>query len=226
MKSFAVIAPHTARATSLLHQEIEDQFQARFGDAPGLPFSTHRQHAHGIEMAIRRQDLPAVVALITSAATRAGEPAVLLGSSAMHTAAAAVARRLIVFDLAETALQEVATTYKELRRIGLIGTRLEAEEEHWLTSARKRGLAVQSANPAWRTRIQTIVDELSAGIVSETRRTEVAGICVELQRGGAEIIISAVAELRPLLRPHDVDVPVVHAIESQVARAIAWSTGT
>lgn len=224
MKSFGVIAPHTACATSLLHQEIDDQFQSRFGAAPRLPFSTHRYYAHGIEMAIRRQDLPAIVALTTSAAKRAGEPAVLLGGSAMHVAAAAVASKLIVFDLAEAALQEAAT-YKGIKRAGLIGTRLKAEEEHWITSGRMRGLAVQPANPAWRARIQPIVDELCAGTVSETRRTEVAAICAELQRGGAEIIISVVAELRPLLRPHDVGVPVIHAIESQVARAIAWSTG-
>lgn len=228
MKPLGIVASDSWTATSLLQREFIDQCRSRFGVAPPLPLVVNAQHGHGMEMAVRRRDVRELIRLTTIAARQcfaAGAEAVIFGSSVMCVADAAITTAPVVIDLIDAAF-DAAVQFDSVSVVGLIGPRLEDEESCWQTKADQRGLGVRLPSVAGRRDIEAIMRRgLGDDVARERARMNVAHVAQQLQQKGAEVVISTVSELKSVLRPHDIALPVIHAAEYQVAKAISWSTG-
>ena len=116
--------------------------------------------------------------------------------------------RIPLLHIVDATAQEVRE--RELRKVGLLGTKVTMEEEFYKERLiGKHNLEVMIPDERRRQIVNEIVfGELCRGKMTQSSRQELSGIIRNLAASGAEGIILGCTEIGLLIDPQDVQVPV------------------
>lgn len=155
----------------------------------------------------------------------AGADCVLLATNTMHKVADAIAlsTNIPLIHIADATAD--AVKQKELKRIGLLGTRFTMEEAFYKDRLiYKHGLAVQVPNGEDRSFIHDVIyDELCLGTILPRSRDRFRHIIKDLVSSGAEAVILGCTEIGLLVKPEDSSVPLFDTTEIHTQSAVQWA---
>ena len=98
-------------------------------------------------------------------------------------------------------------------RLGVLGASWTMEEDFYVGSLARAGLAVEVPPAADREMVDRVIfDELTRGQVSPDSRTAYARVAADLAGQGAEAIVLACTEIELLLGPDDSPVPLLDSM--------------
>ncbi|MFT4288611.1 aspartate/glutamate racemase family protein [Nocardioides sp.] len=169
-------------------------------------------------------DWDAVAAILVEAARgaeRAGADFLLLASTTIHRVydqvAAAVSIPVVhLADLMAQRLQQAG-----IGTVGFIGTKFTMEDTFFAERIAEAGIDVNLPDPIHLDTLDSIVyDELVFRTVTASSRKRVLTIIDELTDAGAEGVIFGASELSLLIRPTDLDVPILDVITVHVEDAL------
>jgi aspartate racemase len=103
------------------------------------------------------------------------------------------------------------------RHVGLMGSAYSMEESFYRGEFARHGVLVSIPSPAGRRFIQHAIEtELSIGKISDATRARFIRIAQELIDQGSQALVLACTEIPLVLRPGDVDVPVIDTVRVHV----------
>ncbi|MFM0738667.1 amino acid racemase [Paraburkholderia xenovorans] len=113
------------------------------------------------------------------------------------------------------------------RHVGLMGSAYSMEESFYHGEFARHGIRASIPSPAGRRFIQHAIEtELSVGRISDATRERFLSIAEELIEQGAQALVLACTEIPLVLRPHDVDVPVIDTVRVHVDSILQAATET
>lgn len=154
----------------------------------------------------------------------AGAEGVLICTNLMHKVAGDV-RAAIDVPLLHIA-EAVATRARAdgHQRVGLLGTGWTMTESFYREPLVAAGLDVRTPGPADRELVDRIIfDELTRGIVTEASRAQYVRIIEDLVAAGAQAILLSCTEIELLVRPEDVNVPLLESMRVHAEAAADFS---
>ena len=108
------------------------------------------------------------------------------------------------------------------RRVGLLGTRTPMERPFLRERIEARGIEVVVPDEPDRVKLdRTVFDEFSRGIFSDETREYYVDV---IRRLDADAIVMGCTEIGLLLRPGDVDVPLVDTARAHAAAAVDYAS--
>lgn len=163
-------------------------------------------------------------AILAAAARRceaAGAETVLICTNLMHKVAPAVEQAI------DVPLLHIADAIADLaeaegwRTLGVIGTRWVMEEDFYLGRLRERGLTVLAPDEEDRIEADRVIfDELTQGVVVEASHRRFVDMIAGLRDGGADAVVLGCTEIELLVRPGDVDVPLLDSMRTHAEAAV------
>ena len=229
MRRLGLIGGLSWESTRLYYDAINRAVSARLGGVHSAPLIVDSLDFAPIAQAQAEGRWDDAGAAIVEAAHRlhsAGAEAVAIGSNTMHKCAdsvrAAVPLPLIhIVDPLREALAQDGMT-----RPLLLATRFTMEKDFYKDRLRAAGLDPLVPDQADRDRLQAIIyDELCQGLVKPT--SQAAGMMM-VERGraaGADGVIFGCTEVGLLLKPDDIDVPVVDTALVHCGAAVDFALG-
>ena len=169
-------------------------------------------------------------ALLESAARRVqagGADCVVLCTNTMHKVADRIAAA------ADIPFLHIADPAGEAARrgghavVGLLGTAFTMEEDFLKDRlARRHGLSVLVPDAQERAAVHRIIyDELCVGVVSDASLQVYRAAIAGLARRGAQAVILACTEIMLLVKPSDVDLPLLDTTALHAAAAVEFALG-
>lgn len=155
-----------------------------------------------------------------------GAEALLIATNTMHKLADPLAAsiRIPLIHIADVAAR--AATAAGSRRPLLLGTQYLMDDAFYRDRLRSHGLAVLLPSQADQARVHAIIyEELMAGVVMASSRTELTAIVGRAAATGADSVILACTELGLAMSDGDVAVPVFDTAKLHVAAGVAFALG-
>lgn len=156
---------------------------------------------------------------------KAGAEAIVLGANTAHIVAERVeaAVGLPLIHIAEATGNEIRR--QGLQTVGLLGTAFTMEQDFYKNKLKAQGIhPLIPARQQDRDFIQqTLLHELSKGIVKPGTKQAYLGVIDQLIAEGAEGIILGCTELPLIIVPEDVNVPVFDTTKIHSAAAVAFA---
>ncbi len=154
----------------------------------------------------------------------AGAKAIVLCANTMHLIAekaeAAIGLPVIHIAVATAA----AIKSKNLKRIGLLGTKFTMELDFFTSKLRDNGIDTMIPGEEDRQFIHTtIFEELGRGLIKDETRARYLAVIQEMIADGAEGIILGCTEIPLLIQPRDVPVPVFDTARIHAAAAVDFA---
>ncbi|WP_309893122.1 aspartate/glutamate racemase family protein [Archangium sp.] len=151
---------------------------------------------------------------------RAGADLLVLCTNTMHKLAGEIkgAIRIPFLHIAEATAQDIVR--RELKTIGLLGTRYTMEQDFYKGTLFEHGLNVLVPTEEERQVVHDVIyNELCLGQVKASSREQYKRIMDGLVRRGAQGIILGCTEITLLVKPEDASVPVfdttrIHAVKA------------
>jgi aspartate racemase len=173
----------------------------------------------------QRGDWTAAGRLLADAATRleaAGADCVVLATNLMHKVAPAIEAATGLPFLHIVDAVGAAATEAGASRVGLLGTRWVMEEPFYAHRLRERwGIEVLVPTAPDRVMIdQVIFEELTQGRIEPASRAEYARVVADLAAAGGQAAVLACTEIGLLLRPDDVDLPLIDSARVHALAAV------
>ncbi len=170
------------------------------------------------------EDWDAVAAILIAAAQgaeRAGADFLLLCTATFHyvydRVAAAVS--IPVVHLADVLAERCLAA--GVKRVGFIGTSFTMENDFFAQRLSDHGIDVDMPDEVHIDTLNSIVyDELIFRKVNPSSRRRIVGIIDELWDAGAQGVILGASELSLLVRPQDVEIPILDVISVHVEAAL------
>lgn len=169
-------------------------------------------------------DWDAIAAILVAAAQgaeRAGADFLLLASTTIHRVydQVAAAVSIPVVHLADLMAQRLKDA--GIGTVGFIGTKFTMEDAFFAERIAEAGVDVNLPDPIHVETLDSIVyDELVFRTVNPSSRKRVLTIIDELTDAGAEGIVFGASELSLLIRPSDLEVPILDVITVHVEDAL------
>ena len=154
--------------------------------------------------------------LITSAQKleQAGATALAIATNTMHKLAPDVQKAVNIPLLHIAEATADACHQQQVDAVALLGTRFTMEADFYRCILEQAGLSVFTPDLPQREAIhQIIYEELCQGVVRDTSRKVYQNIIDELQQQGAQAVILGCTEIGLLVKPADVDVPLLDTTE-------------
>jgi aspartate racemase len=229
MKVIGLIGGMSWNSTLEYYRIINESFARRLGSLHSARLVLYNLDFDEIQRAQhedRWDDIATTLVDAGNALKRAGADFLVICTNTMHNVADDVGREvglplLHIVDVVGDAVRE-----REMRRIGLLGTRFLVEGHLYQDRLRDR-FAVEVLAPGEEdigTIHQIIYSELCAGKIKASSRRVCADVISRLVNKGAEGIVLGCTELPLLIGPGDTDAPIfdttrLHA-EAAVNRAL------
>lgn len=199
----------TAEYYRILNQETARR-RGGLASAPLLLRSVDFQEAHNYLEQEEWATIAAHLGWLGRGLRLAGADFLVICTNTMHRVAEeiALAAELPLLHIGDATLEYVRG--QGMDRVGLLGT-IPTMEQPFLRERLAQG-GVETLVPDEKDRAflhHAIFQELCKGIFKESLRNEFVRISNELARNGAQSVIMGCTEIPLLLRPDDVDVPLV-----------------
>jgi aspartate racemase len=229
VKTIGVLGGMSAESTALYYRELNRLVRERLGGLHSAELLIRSVDFAPIADLQAKDDWDATGAILADAARRlegAGAEAILLATNTMHLNADAIRGAIGVPFLHIGDATAAALKAAGVRRPLLLATRFTMEKDFYKDRLRAAGLDPLIPDQADRDRLQAIIyDELCQGVVKPTSQT--AGMMM-VERGraaGADGVIFGCTEVGLLLRPDDIDVPVVDTALVHCEAAVDFALG-
>lgn len=230
MKTIGFLGGMTYHSTSLYYNLINSHIQRKLGGSASASLIMHSfNHAETAALfADGRWD--AVADKFVNAATHmraAGAQGVAIGCNIGHKVAEEVERRsglplLHIADFTAPAIRRLG-----LSKVALLATRTAMEDDFIRGRlSEKAGVEVLVPEEGDRIAINTAVfDELGAGIVTDKTKVLMRDVVSKLVKLGAQGVVLACTDLQFVLKPGDIQVPLLDTMELHAEGLAEWSLG-
>ncbi len=188
-----------------LNPKVPDRNAALAGTGPS-PASVLADMAAGLE----RAGADGLVMVCNSAHAFAPEVRAALG-------------RAPLLSLIEETVAAVRRGYPAVRRVGLLAAAACLDARLYQAAFAAEGVDVIAPEGELRARFMALLYRLKAGELGVDSRAEMQGITERLSAQGAELIVSGCTEVPLVLRPTDIDTPLVDSTDVLVAAALAFA---
>ena len=155
----------------------------------------------------------------------AGAQCIVLCTNTMHKVAAGIQAvvgvpLLHIADATARAIQA-----RNVRRVGLLGTRFTMEQEFYAGRLSEvHGLEVLVPDAEEREVVHRVIyDELVVGVVRPQSRERYVRIVEHLRERGAQGVIAGCTEIGMLLRPEDCSIPLFDTTAIHAESAVEWA---
>ncbi|WP_420111865.1 aspartate/glutamate racemase family protein [Pseudactinotalea sp.] len=151
----------------------------------------------------------------------AGAETVLICTNLMHKAAPAVERSIGVPLLHIGDAIADRADHEGWHTLGVLGTRWVMEEDFYTGRLRERGLDALVPQECDRIEADRVIfDELTQGVVTEASRRRFVDMITGLHESGADAVVLGCTEIELLVRPGDVDVPLLDSMRAHAEAAV------
>jgi aspartate racemase len=227
MKTIGLIGGMSWESTVAYYRRINELVKARLGGLHSARLVLYSVDFHEIERMQVAGDWDEAGRLVAAAArslVAAGADFIVLCTNTMHRCAAAIeaAAPIPLLHIADATADEIRD--RNLRVIGLLGTRFTMEQDFYRGRLHHRGLDVIVPESADRDLVHRVIyDELCLGSIRAESRDAYRAIIERLVQRGAQGIIFGCTEIGLLVSAADSAVPVFDttAIHAQAAVTLA-----
>ena len=233
-KRIGIIGGMSPESTVEYYQYITRTYTKRFGDY-GYPeiliYSVSFQHYVDWPEQ-ERWDL--VAQGLSEAACRleaAGVDVVLIATNTMHMVVdqvrvAVTVPILSMLDVVADAILARATPAREMRTVGLLGTRFTMEKSFYQDALADKGISVLVPDEAGRAFVNAVIyDELVVGQIRDASRAGYVAIIDDLAARGAEGIVLGCTEIPLLISEEDVELPLFDTTVLHAQAALDFAVG-
>ncbi len=167
-----------------------------------------------------------VLADMAAGLERAGAHGLVMVCNSAHAFAPevrAALRHAPLLGLIEETVAAVRRGYPKVRRVGLLAAAACLDARLYQDAFAAEGVDVIAPEGELRARFMALLYRLKAGELGADSRAEMRGITERLIAQGAELIVSGCTEVPLVLRPTDIDSPLVDSTDVLVAAALAFA---
>lgn len=157
----------------------------------------------------------------------AGADIILLCTNTIHLVSERIAKHVNIPFLHIAEATGKAVVDRQLKRIGLLGTRFTMEKDFYTSLLEKRfGLEVIIPSNEERQVVHDIIyRELVKGRFTAESKEKCKQIISSLKLEGAEGVVLGCTELPLLIPDHEVDVPTFDTTKIHIEQAVEWALG-
>jgi aspartate racemase len=182
-------------------------------------FSVDMGEVDELMAAGRWGDAGAMLAADAESVERAGAELFILGCNTLHNVWDTIVAGLTIPTIHIG--DATAAALDGNRRVALLGTRTTMERPFLRERIERRGIEVIVPGEADRERIDaTVFEEFSRGIFSDDTRAYYVDV---IRRLGADAVVLGCTEIGLLLRPDDVDVPLIDTARAHAQAAVDYA---
>ncbi len=167
-----------------------------------------------------------VLAKMAAGLERAGAGVLVMVCNSAHAFAPEIRtalRRAPLLSLIEETVAAVGRRYPAVRRVGLLAAAACLDARLYQDAFAAEGVDVIAPEAELRARFMALLYRLKAGELGAESRAEMQAITENLIAQGAELIVSGCTEVPLVLRPTDIDTPLVDSTDVLVAAALAFA---
>lgn len=174
-----------------------------------------------------KREYDGVAALIAEAAVRvmhAGADGIVLCANTLHRYTDRVEQAIHVplIHIGDATGDELVR--RGLGTVGLLGTRQTMELDFYKSRLKRQGIDALVPEPDDMDYIQRVIEqELLRGILRDDSRERFKGIACALGRRGCQAVVLGCTEIPLLLRPDDIDLPVVNTLDIHCLAAVDFA---
>ena len=219
MKTLGLIGGMSWESTVPYYRIINETVRESLGGHHSAPLVLYSVDFHDIEALQQAGDWEAMGERLGEIARRlegAGVDVLVLCTNTMHRVAPAIEAAAPDIPLLHIAdATAAAAREKDIRRVGLLGTRFTMEGAFYRGRLEdQHDLEVLVPDASGREAVhRTIYDELVHGDVREASRERFQAIIADLDSRGAEAVILGCTEISMLVGPQDADLPLLDTME-------------
>lgn len=229
MKVIGLIGGMSWESTAEYYKIINETVKETLGglhSATLILYSVDFEEIETLQHAGKWEEATAYMVDAAQRVERGGADFVLICTNTMHRMADEVQAHIAIplLHIADATAEKIKE--KNLKKIGLLGTKFTMEEDFYKGRLQKIGLDVIIPDEDERARVHDIIySELCLGIIKDTSRERMKQVIEHLIAKGAEGIILGCTEIPLLIKQKDSPVPVfdttlLHA-EAAVKLALA-----
>lgn len=230
MRTIGLIGGMSWESTALYYQTINREVARRLGGLHSATFHLISLDFEDIARRQRAQDWDGMSRILADAARRledGGAECVLIGTNTMHKVAPEVQSAIGVplLHIAEVAAQAIRA--RDMRVVGLLGTRFTMEQPFYVEHLAGHGIGCTVPDEAARVEVHRIIfEELCKGRILPSSRSALQEICAGLAARGAQGIVLGCTELPLILSGDDVPLPIFDTTALHALAAVDFALGT
>lgn len=227
MRKIGLIGGMSWYSTMGYYRIINETVQARLGGHSSARLVLDSLDFDEIRQAQLSGDWDGAGRLLGEAGRRcqdAGAEVVLICTNLMHKVADDVRAAIDVplLHIAEAVAARARADGHD--RVGLLGTGWTMTEPFYRDPLVAAGLDVRTPGPGDRQLVDRIIfDELTKGVITEASRARYIRIIDDLVAGGAQAILLSCTEIELLVRPGDVDAPMLESMRVHAEAAAEFA---
>ena len=225
MKTIGLLGGMSWESTIGYYRLLNEGVRDRLGGLHSCKLIMNSVDFFEYEALMRKGDWDSIGSELSKAAQSVeagGADVLLIGTNTMHIVADKI-QAAVDIPLLHMADAIAASAAKlDVNKLGLLGTAFTMEKD-FLTRPllEKHGLDVVVPKREARDFIhQTIFSELCCGKLEDCTRDGYLNVIAELVDEGAEAIVLGCTEIGLLVRPQDVDVPLIDTVQAHVDAAL------
>lgn len=224
MKTIGLIGGLSWETSAVYYEGLNKGTQSRLGglhSAKVIVISVDLAEVTDLQQAGEWDQIATLLIEAAQGAVRAGAEFLLLASTMAHRVYDQVAAAVDVPVVHLADLMAARLKASGIATVGFIGTAFTLTDHFFAERIGSHGIQVNMPDDLHTETLDSIVyDELVFRTINPSSRKRVLGIIDELTDAGAEAIIFAASELSQLVRPTDVEIPVLDVVTVHVEDAL------
>ncbi len=227
MKTIGLIGGMSWESTVLYYRIINEEVKRRLGGLHSAKCILYSVDFEEIERYQKTEDWSSAARALLDAAMRlerAGADFLVLCTNTMHKVADEIEAnvRIPFLHIAEATAAEILI--KNIKTIGLLGTKYTMEQEFYRRRLEENGIRVIVPEEKERDIIHRVIyEELCLGEILEESRDQFRQIIKALVERGAEGIILGCTEIGLLVKPEDSPVPLFDTTRIHALKAVDFA---
>ncbi|MGQ9673735.1 MAG: aspartate/glutamate racemase family protein [Candidatus Aminicenantales bacterium] len=224
MKTIGLIGGMSWESTILYYRILNEEVKARLGGLHSARCVLYSVDFDEIEHYQKTGDWEGAAQALAGAAAalkRAGADFLVLCTNTMHKVAEEIQAQagIPLLHIADATAEAILT--KNIKSIGLLGTRYTMEQDFYKRRLEEKGIRVTIPEERDRALIHKVIyEELCLGKALEESRSRFRDIIQRLVASGAEGIILGCTEIGLLIKEEDSPVPVFDTTEIHARAAV------
>jgi aspartate racemase len=226
MKTIGLIGGTSWVSTIDYYRLINEGINEKLGGSNFAKCMIHSFNYADIRRNNDANDWDATLRMITEASQnlhRSGAEAIILCANTMHLIAERLQPQLQipVIHIAKVTADEIVR--QRLGKVGLLGTKFTMERDFFKDKLKEQNIEAIIPGDDDRAFIhETIFEELGRGLIVEKTKHRYLEIIGKLVAGGAQGIILGCTEIPLLIKPSDVNIPLLDTTELHAGAAVKF----
>jgi aspartate racemase len=230
LRTIGLIGGMSWESTTLYYQAINREIRRRLGGLHSAALHLISLDFEDIARRQRAQDWDGMSRILADAARRledGGAECVLIGTNTMHKVAPQVQSSIGVplLHIAEVTAQAIRA--RDMRVVGLLGTRFTMEQPFYADRLAQYGIECLVPDETARAEVHRIIfEELCTGQIVPASRAALQEICAGLASRGAQGLVLGCTELPLILGCGDVALPMFDTTALHALAAVEFALAT